>query len=81
MSFIPGTEVKMWTKDDIKVLIRLWEDKTTEEIADIIGRSRSSVIAMSHRVREAGYPLPRKRKKNSQHHLIKAALEDYKANG
>lgn len=43
---------KMWTADEEAILRRLWPDKehSASSIAEIIGRSRNSIIGRAHRL-------------------------------
>ncbi len=64
-----------WTQDQIKKLSRLWNDKSSEEIANELGVERKQVIYMAYQIRKAGFELTRKRKRGELRSLIVESLE------
>lgn len=69
---------KPFTKQEIKAIIKLWETKTTQEIAAEINRSTGSVQYMANVIRKSGYHLPRKSQKGTIRLLVKEVLNDLK---
>ena len=54
------TRRKHRTPDEIQRLRELWEYETTTNIAKILKRSRSGILALVRRLRREGYDMPRK---------------------
>ena len=67
-------KIKPYTAQDIRAVVRLWESKTTDEIAAELGRSKQSVGYIANAIRKAGHRLPRKHKIGSLQNLIKETL-------
>lgn len=67
---------KLWTKDEIKKVIELWESKTTEEIADELRRPHLSIGYIAKKIRDCGYPLSKKRKAGTIMNLVKEVLKE-----
>lgn len=68
----------LWTKDEIKQVINLWESKTCGEIADELGVKAFAVMAMARKIRLAGYPLPKKWKGGYLNTLVKEVVAEIK---
>jgi biotin operon repressor len=66
----------MWTKDEIKKLVSLWEDCTKEEVADELNMSITQLSSMVRRIRLAGYHLTKKSNRGDIHLLIDEAFGD-----
>lgn len=62
MSNKKGSTYKLWTKNDFKVIMQLWETKTTSQIAEELGRSQSNISAVAQQLRKHGVDLPKKKK-------------------
>lgn len=58
------------------MVLQHWESKNTEDLADMLGRSRASICAMAATIRREGIPLARKRKKNSINLLVKEVIAE-----
>ena len=69
---------KLFTKDEIKKIINLWEDKTVEELAEELSRAVSSICYIARRVRKNGYPLSQKRKNGTLDLMIKEVIKEIK---
>ena len=67
---------KMWTKDEVKKMIDLWESKTVEELCVELNRVPSSVITMAKQIREAGYHLSKKRKVSVKRLMVEETLKE-----
>lgn len=68
------TKYHMWTKEEIKKFVQIWDSKTLDELVEEMGLTRSQLISMAYYIRKAGYKLPRKRKNGYLLSLIKEAL-------
>jgi len=73
---VKRTKSHMWTKDDIKEVIRLWDDATLEQIAERINVPKYKIQWMAKQIRKAGHDLPLKRKNLNTQLLIKEVLRD-----
>lgn len=67
-----------WTKDELKVIIEIWESKRIIEIAEQLGVSYSSINQLASDMRKAGIPLTKKTTKGILAGLIKQIAEEYK---
>lgn len=65
---------KLWTGNEIKMVVKLWESKTTADLAEELGRPVQSVQALATKIRKAGYPLKRKMMRGTLQSLIKETL-------
>ena len=52
---------QLWTKNEIKTVMTLWETATTQQIAEKLKRKPSQVSAIAVKIRKMGFDLPRKR--------------------
>lgn len=71
-------EHKMWTKQDFKAIMKLWDTKNTQEIAEELGRTDGSVTAMVQTLRKAGVDLPKKHRNGYISSLVQEFLVDLK---
>lgn len=51
----------MWTKEEIKMVIRYWEEMNTQDLAKKLGIEKSQLSTMAVALRKAGVKLSRKR--------------------
>ncbi len=51
----------MWTKENVKALLALWDTKTMLEIANELGLEQKQVNYMASNLRKKGFPLAQKR--------------------
>ena len=65
---------KQWSPSDIKLVVTLWESKTTADIAEELGRTVQAVQGLAVKIRKAGYPLKRKHMTGTLQHLIRETL-------
>jgi transposase len=65
-----------FTKDEIKAVITLWEDKSTNEIAEELGRRTSSICYIANAIRKEGYTLSKKTKRGTMNLLIKEVIAE-----
>lgn len=70
---------QLWTKEEIKELLTMWDTSTKQDLAEKLGREPHQIAAMAARVRRAGYKLARKRMKDIYGNLIKEAMEELKS--
>lgn len=64
-----------WTKDEIKMLAKLWTSKSVQDIADEMGLQKTQVSYMANAVRKI-YPnlMPKKHRNGEIQSLIREAL-------
>lgn len=65
-----------WTKSELKSVIKLWDSKTTEELAQNIGVARPMINAIATKLRKAGVKLTRKSRKGYLDSLIKEVAKE-----
>lgn len=68
----------MWTKEDIKKLVTIWDDCTKQEVADEMNLTPVQVGSMVRRIRLAGYPLARKTSKGTMNLMIDEVFDELK---
>lgn len=68
---------KMWTKNEIKKVMDLWEKTSTESIAKELGRTRPQISYIATQLRKAGFKLARKRVVGRMASLLKEAIAEY----
>lgn len=69
---------KLWTKGEFKTILSLWETKTTEEIAQDLGRHPSAITAIAAKLRKAGANLPKKRRNGYLDSLVSEFVKESK---
>lgn len=69
-------ERRMFTAIEIKTIAKLWDKFDTEQIAEKLGRPKSSITYMAKKIRDLGYMLPAKHKKGVLDALIHETLKD-----
>lgn len=52
----------MWTKEEIKKVLALWDSKTIQELADEIGTTPEAVSYIAFALRKNGFTISKKRK-------------------
>jgi predicted phage-related endonuclease len=67
---------RSFTKDEINMVIDLWETKTLGEMAEALGRSIPSVTYIAQRIRKAGFNLSIKHVKGKNDSLVKTVLRE-----
>jgi len=71
----PIVHRKAWTKEDIKLVLRLWEETTTEELAEKLGVSHATVYYIAKEIRKVNPKLiPKKSRKGVLQGLIREVL-------
>lgn len=55
---------KSWNKNDIKVIIDSWGDKSAKEIASKLGRKAGDVYVQVNKLRSVGFRMPKKKRPN-----------------
>lgn len=68
----------MWTKDEMRLLMDLWDSSNPEEIGEKIGVSRQKVNYMANVMRKAGVPLQLKYQRGTVSLMIKELIADNK---
>ena len=68
-------ETHSWTKDEIKMLGKLWTSQSSQEIADKMGLRKEQVSYMANEIRKV-YPklIPKKHREGYMRNLIVEAL-------
>lgn len=61
----------MWTKDEIRTLVEIWESSTLEEISEKMGVDIPRIKALAARLRKFGWPLAQKHKRGVSGNLIR----------
>lgn len=59
-----------WTKEEIMVVIDLWETSTVEEIAERLGMNIPQILYRAWTLRKAGWPLSQKHKRGKFQNLV-----------
>lgn len=67
---------KLWTKSEIKLVIQLWDTKTTTEIANELKRPVTSIGYIAKKIRDAGYHLSKKQRHGTISLLVKEVLSE-----
>lgn len=52
----------MWTKENVKTLLSMWDSNSMLEIAQKMGLEQKQVQYMAHNLRAKGFPLTQKHK-------------------
>jgi biotin operon repressor len=68
---------KTWTMEDLDKMTKLWDTKTSEELAKDLHCKQSAVISMAIKLRKAGIKLQRKRMNGYIDTLIKDFVKKY----
>jgi len=64
----------IWTKNDIRTVNKLWDTKSTREIAKELGVAPQQVTYLGTRIRLAGFNLAKRSAKGQMLTMIKEAL-------
>ncbi len=67
---------KMWTKEDFKDLLGLWENATVNEMADRFDVSTATIYSIAKKFRALGYPLTKKRRNGTMDLLIREVIAE-----
>ena len=67
---------KYYTKQEIKQVIKLWDEYTIEEIANKLDRTKVSILYIASHIRKCGFKLSRKLRKGTLDGLIKEVLTE-----
>ncbi len=70
------TTFKMFTKQEIRKVVTLWENLSVGEIAKELDRKPASITYLAKKVRKCGYPLPKKYIKRESDSLVKITLKE-----
>ena len=68
----------LWTKDELKQVIRLWDSKTKMELAAEIGVTKENLNYIATQLRNAGVKLARKSTRGYLQGLIHEAVKELK---
>lgn len=69
---------KMWTKDQIKKLARVWESSSLQELADEFHVEKSRVQSIVASMRKVGFKLAKKHREGYQRGLLQEVLREMK---
>lgn len=72
------TPKHMWTKDEILKVIKLWNSKTTNDLAKELNVATHQIQALATQIRKSGYALPRKLVKGRLRSLIEEVTRGLK---
>lgn len=67
-----------WTKNEIKQVMRLWDNSNPDSLAKEMGVDRKQLMYIAMIIRKAGYKLASKHKKGYLHTLIREAISEMK---
>ena len=70
---------KLWTKEEIRKVIDMWEDKTMGELCAILGRNKGSIMHIATAIRKQGYKLPKKMTRVKTDGLIQEVIREMRA--
>lgn len=65
---------RMWTKEDFREFLSLWESKTATELAEYFGTSNGYIYYIAKRFRDEGYPLTKKKSAGVLSSLIREVI-------
>lgn len=65
-----------FTKKEIRTVIELWNENSTDNIAERLGISKNQVVYLAGHIRKAGYKLPRKTIIGRTQSLIKEVINE-----
>ncbi len=68
---------KMWTKEEMRKVIKMWDTATVEEISKELRREKSSIQGMVGKMRKSGIEIARKHRGGYINNLIKELAEEY----
>lgn len=74
----PGTSSKMWTKDELKVVLTQWNSKTTAQLAEELGVNTQQIMYIAAQARKLGYDLPKKHKAGVIQNLLREVITELK---
>ena len=74
----PSRSSKQYNRDEVRTIINLWNNKSTEEIAAIVGRTTTSILSLSSKLRNLGLNLPKKRSLSIQTKMLKEVVNEFK---
>lgn len=75
------TETKprhMWTKDEIKRLLSIWEDSTLSEICEEMGLDQKQIGCLRYDLKQCGYTLTRKKAYGERRLMCAEVLRELK---
>lgn len=68
----------MWTKSELKELVKIWEGRTAQEVADSLGVEKDAMQQVVFRLRRAGVKITRKHRTGYLDLLIKEVAKELK---
>lgn len=66
----------MWTKDELKKIMKTWESSTIEEIAEEIGVKKHNIQGVVSKLRKHGAKLPFKHRVGYLDSLVKEVVKE-----
>jgi hypothetical protein len=67
---------QLWTKEEIKTVLKLWGENTTDQIAQQLGRKKDQISYIANQIRRAGHKLPKKRTIGRLQGMIKEVVSE-----
>lgn len=68
----------MWTKQEIKKILSLWDSSTPEELAESFNVKKTQLMYIILKMRQAGIKLAKKHKNGYLSNLIQEVLQENK---
>lgn len=68
----------LWTKDELKKIINMWDSSSMEEILEETGLTRSQISSIRYGLKKAGYVLTAKKAKGYRQLLVTEVLRELK---
>lgn len=68
----------MWTKDEIRTVVTLWESNTVESICEAMNITSFQLHYIAKKLRDNGIKLTRKRKRSNVDLIIKELVDKLK---
>lgn len=65
-----------WTKEEIKKMIKIWDDYSLDQICEELDLERSQIVSMARQIRKEGYELTSKKKNGVHAKMIKEVLSE-----
>lgn len=67
----------MWTKEEIRTVLELWQDSSVADIAAEIGVDPARVVYIAQQIRRAGYELPKKHIKGRTMSMVEDVIAEF----
>ncbi len=70
------TKYKMWTKQDIKKVMTLWDETSPQDLCETLNRNKGQILYIARIIRKEGFPLSR-RQPRKINILVKDAVKEF----